>query len=311
MFDRNLLPAIVAFSAVAREGNFTRAARQLGISPSALSQTIRALEERLGARLLHRSTRSVSATEDGRRFLMQIDPGLALISQGVDSVLDRQGTPVGDVRINTSRIAADHFLKPHLGEFSHRYPQVRLEIIIDDGFGDIIGEGCDAGIRLRESVVGSMIAVPISPPISLAVVASPAYFANCPAPHTPHDLGRHNCLRFRHGRNGTVSPWEFSDPVDESSFIVEPSGNFLTNGDEVMLGAALQGVGLVMHMDFAVQEHVDRGSLVRVLQDWCPPFDGFDLYLPSREQMPGRLRALVDFLVEKRKARLENQTGSP
>lgn len=163
MFDRNLLPAIVAFSAVAREGNFTRAARQLGISPSALSQTIRALEERLGARLLHRSTRSVSATEDGRRFLMQIDPGLALISQGVDSVLDRQGTPVGDVRINTSGIAADHFLKPHLGEFSRRYPQVRLEIIIDDGFGDIIGEGCDAGIRLRESVVGSMIAVPDQP----------------------------------------------------------------------------------------------------------------------------------------------------
>lgn len=300
--DRTLLPAIAAFAEVAREGSFTRAAARMGVSPSALSQTVRALEERLSSRLLNRSTRSVSLTDEGRKLLAQVDPGLAMIEQAVGSLQEGRDRPEGDIRVNSSRLAASHFLEPHLGEFRRRYPLIRLEIVVDDGFGDIIREGCDAGIRLRESVVDSMIAVPISPPISMAVVASPAYLAATSAPTTPFDLKRHNCLRMRHGNSPALSPWEFADPGDGREFTIDPGGSFVTNGDDIILSAALQGVGLVMHMDFAVRRYVETGKLVRVLEEWCQPFDGFDLYLPARDQMSVKLRALIDFLTEKRRA---------
>ncbi|MFK0273502.1 LysR family transcriptional regulator [Ensifer sp. NPDC090286] len=299
--DRNLLPAIAAFAEVARAGSFTRAASKLNISPSALSQTIRVLEERLSARLLNRSTRSVSLTEEGRKLLADIDPSLAMIEHAVGAIQGTKDRPEGEIRISSSRVAAQHFLDPYLGELARRYPLVRLEVVIDDGFGDIIRDGCDGGIRLRESVGDSMIAIPISPPVAMAVVASPAYFATCPPPGTPYDLERHNCLGFRHGNSSALSSWEFTDPNTSRDFAIEPNGSFVTNGDDMMLSAALQGVGLVMHLDFAVRDHVARGALVRVLEPWCPPFDGFDLYLPSRDQMPAKLRALVDFLTEKRR----------
>ncbi len=300
--DRTLLPAIAAFAEVAREGSFTRAAARIGVSPSALSQTVRALEERLSSRLLNRSTRSVSLTEEGRKLLAQVDPGLAMIEQAVGAIQEGRDRPEGDIRVNSSRLAASHFLEPHLGEFHRRHPLIRLEIVVDDGFGDIIREGCDAGIRLRESVVDSMIAVPISPPISMAVVASPAYLAAASAPTTPFDLERHNCLRMRHGNSPALSPWEFTDPGDSREFTIDPGGSFVTNGDDIILSAALQGVGLVMHMDFAVRRYIEAGKLVRVLEEWCQPFDGFDLYLPARDQMSVKLRALIDFLTEKRRA---------
>lgn len=302
--DRTLLPAIAAFAEVAREGSFTRAASRMGISPSALSQTIRALEERLSVRLLNRSTRSISVTEEGRKLLAQADPGLALIEQAVEALQESRERPAGEIRINSSRLAASRLLEPHLGEFQRRFPLVRLEIVVDDGFGDIVRDGCDAGIRLRESVVDSMVAVPISPPVSMAVVASPAYFAAFPPPASPFDLERHNCLGFRHGNSNALSPWEFTDPQDGRSFTVTAQGSFVTNGDDIMLSAALQGAGLVMHMDIAVHEHIATGALIRVLEPWCPPFDGFALYVPTRDQMPAKLRALIDFLTQKRRAAL-------
>lgn len=300
--DRNLLPAIAAFAEVAREGNFTRAAAKLGISPSGLSQTIKALEDKLGIRLLNRSTRFVSATEEGRVLLGQIDPSLAAIEHAIGALQDTRSRPTGEVRINSSRIAASHLLLPYLAEFHRRYPEIRLEIVIEDEFGDIIREGCDAGVRLREDVGDSMIAVPLSPPISLAVVGSPAYFAANPAPSKPSDLEGHNCLGLRHGMSSTVSGWEFSDPTSGHGFILHPQGSFVVNNDDMVLNAALQGVGLAMHMDFAVRRHIESGALIRVLEDWCPPFDGFNLYLPTREQMPPKLRAVVDFLTEKRRS---------
>lgn len=300
--DRNLLPAIAAFAEVAREGSFTRAAARMGISPSALSQTVRALEERLTVRLLNRSTRSVSATEDGRKLLARIEPGLATIAHAVGAVSDARDRPAGEVRVNTSRMAAQHFLEPHLGEFNRRYPEVRLEIVVDDGLGDIIGEGCDAGIRLRERVVESMIAVPIGPPMRMVVVGSPAYLAANRPPETPRDLDRHNCIGYRHAGSGALYRWEFTDPSDGKPFSIEPRGTFVTNSDDMMVGAALQGVGLAMHMEIVMRELIASGSLIEVLDRWCLPFPGFDLYLPSRDQMPPKLRALVDFLVEKREA---------
>jgi DNA-binding transcriptional LysR family regulator len=300
--DRSLLPAIAAFAEVARAGGFTRAAARLGVSASALSQTVRALEKRLGARLLNRSTRSVSLTEAGRTFLARVEPALASIAAAAEAVGDGRDRPAGEIRINTSRFAARHFIAPHLGEFHRRYPQVRLEIVTDEGLGDIVGEGCDAGIRLRESVVESVIAIPISPPMAMAVVGAPAYFAARPPPETPFDLARHDCVGFRPRENGGLYRWDFTDPADGRSFTVEPHGSFVTSTDDMMVSAALQGAGLVMHMEIALRPYIASGALVRVLEAWCPPFAGFDLYLPSRQQLPAKLRALVDFLVEKRAA---------
>lgn len=299
--DRNLLPAISAFAEVVGEGSFTRAATRLGISPSALSQSIRTLEERLSVRLLNRSTRSLSVTEEGRDLLRNIEPALAAISDAVTRVVAPQDQPAGEVRIDSSRFAAHHLIEPHLGEFSRRYPQVRLELVLSDNFSDIIGEGCDAGIRLREAVRDTMIAIPLSPPLAMAVVAAPGYLAANPPPENPFDLDRHNCIRFRRGF-GSIAPWEFTDPVNGEDFSVDPKGSFICNSDTIMLSAALQGVGLIMHLDIAVQKHLASGALVRVLEAWCPPFDGFDLYLPTREQLAPKLRALVDFFSEKRNA---------
>ncbi|MBP6876469.1 MAG: LysR family transcriptional regulator [Phenylobacterium sp.] len=299
--DRTLLPALAAFAEVAREGGFTAAARRLNVSPSALSQTVRILEERLQVRLLNRSTRSVSVTEEGRRLLTRIEPALDVIDRAVARLDDDRDQPTGEIRISTSRLAAAQFIEPHLGEFYRRYPRIRLELVIDDGLGDIIREGCDAGVRLREAVADSMIAVPISPPMRLVVVGSPAYLALRPAPQTPHDLAVHDCVAFRPGVQGAILNWEFTDPATGEDFSVEPHGPFITNADETMVSAGLQGLGLVMQMDCMVREHVAAGALIRVLEPWCPAFDGFDLYLPSRDQMAPKLRALVDFLVEKRR----------
>ena len=300
--DRNLLPALAAFAEVVREGSFTRAATRLEVSPSALSQMVRALEAKLAVRLLNRSTRSVSVTQEGRKLFAALDPGLAMVSHAVSALETAGDNPAGEVRINSSRIAANHLILPHIGEFRRRYPQVALEIIIDDGFGDIIREGCDAGIRLRESVSESMIAVPISPPVSLAIVGSPAYFAAFPAPKTPDDLAEHNCLGLRLGFRNVIVPWEFTTPDNGEEISFHPHGSLVINDDEILVNAALQGVGLVMHMDFTIRKYIESGELVRVLADWCPAFDGFNLYLSSREQMPAKLRALVNFLVEKRRA---------
>jgi DNA-binding transcriptional LysR family regulator len=228
--DRTLLPAIAAFSQVAREGSFTRAAAVMGVSPSALSQTLRMLEQRLDVRLLNRSTRSISLTEEGRHLLQQIDPGLSLIDQAVTAVGTDRNRPTGEIRINTSRAASRCFIEPHLAEFGRRYPLIRLELIMDDGLGDIVHAGCDAGIRLRESVSESMIAVPICPDIEMAVVGSPAYFETHPVPETPADLAGHNCVRFRHASSGAIYRWEFTDPVrPQRDLEIEPRGTFTTN----------------------------------------------------------------------------------
>lgn len=299
--DRTLLPAIAAFSQVAREGSFTRAAGVMGISPSALSQTIRVLEQRLNVRLLNRSTRSISLTEEGRHLLDQIDPGLSMIDQAIQAVGTERDRPMGEIRVNTSRIASRCFIEPHLEEFGRLHPLVRLELIMDDGLGDIIHQGCDAGIRLRESVSDSMIAVQICPDFDMVVVGSPAYFKTHPVPNTPDDLAAHNCVRYRHTSSGGIYRWEFSDPERPRQDIdIEPQGSFTTNDDEMMLRAALRGMGLIMHVEPAVRDYIADGSLVRVLARWSTRVSGFHLYMPSRAHMPAKMRAFIDFFTEKR-----------
>ena len=298
--DRALLPAIAAFACVARVGSFTRAAAELGVSASALSQTIRFLESQLGLRLLNRSTRSVSATEDGHKLLDGVAPALEAIKLAVASVQDRPEHPAGAIRIKSPQLAATQFIEPFLGEFNRRNPGISLDIVIDDSFGDLANGGFDAGIQLRRYLCDGVVAVPVGPASSMALVGSPAYFQQNPPPASPHDLKRHNCLGCRMGSQGLL-PWEFSRPGDGQTVSMTPSGTLVTNSDETMIRAALQGMGLVQHFEFVVQDHLRSGALVRVLKDWCPPSYEFCLYFPARDHMAPKLRALVDFLSDKRR----------
>jgi len=192
-------------------------------------------------------------------------------------------------------------IEPHLAEFLERYPKLSLELIMDDGLANIIAEGCDAGIRFGQSLAEHMMAVPITPPLEMAVAATPAYFARHGQPTAPAELTGHNCLRYRQTSSGAIFQWEFSPPdAVGQEFVVEPHGNYTTNDDDSMIRAALQGFGLIQHIELALRPYLEDGSLVRVLSPWCKPFPGVYLYVPSREQMPSKVRALMDFLVEKR-----------
>ncbi len=299
--DPSRLPPLAWFSHIAQHGSFTKAAAEMGVSRAALSQSLKALEEQLNVKLIYRTTRDMSLTEEGQRLFDQLRPALGAIEQAVRGVGEANAEPSGLLRINTSRIAARNLVEPHLAEFFARYPQLKLELVIDDGFSNIIADGCDAGIRMGESLAPHVVAVPISPMLEMAVVASPEYFRRNGVPQTPADLANHDCVAYRHISSGAVFRWEFSAPEpDGHAFVVEPQGKLITNDDDSMIRAALQGAGLVQHVDIAVREPLQDGSLVRVLQPWCKPFAGFYLYVPSREQMPRKVRAVTDFLIEKR-----------
>lgn len=295
----NLLPSLAWFALVARHGSFTKAAAETGMSRAALSQSLKALEKQLGTRLLYRTTRDMSVTEAGQHLLDSLCPSLAAIELALRDLDEADGEPSGVLRINIARIAARHFVEPHLSEFFARYPRVTLELMLDDGLSNILADGCDAGIRLGESLVEHMIAVPITSSLEMAVVGTPCYFQRHGTPTTPADLVHHNCINYRY-RSGGLHDWEFSNPGSDHEFTVAVKGRYLVNDDDGMLRTALQGVGLIQHINVAVQDAIEDGRLVRVLRDWCPPFPGFYLYAPSREQMPLKLRALLDFLVEKR-----------
>ncbi|BDB27405.1 LysR family transcriptional regulator [Cupriavidus sp. P-10] len=301
--DPSQLPSLAWFAHIAHHRSFTRAAAEMGVSRAALSQNLKALERQLDVRLLYRTTRDMSLTEAGQRLFDALRPALLTIDSAVRNLHEVRDEPTGLLRVNTSRIAAKALVEPHLGEFMARYPQLRLELVMDDGLSNIIADGCDAGIRLGESLAGHMVAVPITPMLEMAVAATPDYFARHGKPGEPADLIRHNCLCYRHASSGAIFRWEFTSPtIKDHDFVVEPQGSVITNDDDGMIRAALQGVGLIQHMELALREHLRDGTLVRVLQAWSKPFPGFYLYAPSREQMPAKVRALVDFLVDKREA---------
>ncbi len=301
--DPSLLPALATFVQVAQRRSFTRAASDMDVSRAALSLSLKALEQKLGTRLLYRTTRDMSLTEEGQRLYDAVQPALQSIDQLLRTLGKDQAVPSGLLRINTSRIAAKTLLEPHMGEFMRRYPDLRLELVMQDGMSNIVADGCDAGIRLGQSLAEHMVAVPITPMMEMAVVGSPAYFKKHGQPSSPQDLMHHNCLGYRQTTSGALFQWEFTEPgAKGQDFTVQPQGTFITNDDDGMVRAAMQGVGLVQHMVIAVHNQLQEGSLIRVLQRWCKPFPGFHIYVPSREQMPAKVRALVDFLVEKREA---------
>jgi len=291
---RDGLHDLAAFVAVADERSFTRAAARLGVSPSALSHAMRALEARHGVRLLARTTRSVRATEAGERLLLTLRPALADIGAGLAALGDARGRPAGTLRITAFRHAATAVVWPALPAFLLAYPDVRVELTVDDGLQDIVAGGYDAGIRFGELVARDMVAVRVGPDMRAAVVGTPGYFAAHPAPDTPADLARHRCVNYRLATSGGLWPWEFADggrPVH-----ARVDGPLVLNDGDLILAAALAGAGLVYLFEDQVAGHADAGRLVRVLQPWCPVFPGYHIYYPSRRQVPPALAALVQAL---------------
>lgn len=295
------LSAVVAFTRVAHHGSFTRAAAELEVSPSALSQTVRGLEAQLGMRLLNRTTRKVGLTEHGAQFLAQVRPALEMIGGAFDSLDDARQRPNGTLRINLARVTASIVVMPGLDEFRRRYPDLSLDLAIHDGFVDLIAGGFDAGIRLGESLAQDMVAVPVSGPMRMCVVGSPDYFRRRGRPQTPGQLAGHECIRYRFVGSGVIAPWEFER--DGQSLKIEPKGHLLVNDGEVLIDAARQGLGLAYIFEAAVEDELRSGKLQRVLGDWCEPFPGFFLYYPSRAQMPLKLRVFIDFLQQRMRER--------
>jgi DNA-binding transcriptional LysR family regulator len=285
---------LAAFIAVAEEGSFTRAAAKLGISQSTLSQTIRTLEERMGVRLLARTTRSVSPTEAGERLLGSLRPAFDEIERELTGLAALQGKPSGTIRITTFKHAALTVLWPKLSPLMTTYPDVEVEVSVDEGLTDIVASRFDAGIRLGEQVEKDMIAVKVGPSIRMAVVGSPAYFSDRALPQSPRDLGEHVCINYRQASAGGLYAWEFEKggvPVE-----VRVTGRLVFNDTELMLAAALEGAGIAYAFEDQVAPHLANGSLVRVLEDWCPAFPGYHLYYPSRRQLTPAFALLVDAL---------------
>jgi DNA-binding transcriptional LysR family regulator len=291
---RENLNDLSAFIAVARERSFTKAAAQLGVSQSALSHTMRALEERLGLRLLTRTTRSVSPTEAGERLLQAVGPRIEEIDTELAALSAFRDKPAGTLRITAGEHSAETILWPALARLLPDYPDIRVEVIIDYGLTDIVAERYDAGVRLGEQVAKDMIAVRIGPDMRMAVVGAPSYFARHTRPRTPQDLTDHSCINLRLPTYGGIYAWEFERDGRELKVRVE--GQLVFNNIGLRLKAVLAGLGLAYLPEDQVQQQLDDGRLLRVLADWCPPFPGYHLYYPSRRQSSPAFTVLVDAL---------------
>lgn len=285
---------LLAFLAVARERSFTKAAAQLGISQSTLSHTIRALEERLGVRLLARTTRSVTPTEAGERLRAAVAPRFEEIDAELSALSELRDKPAGTIRITAGEHAASAVLWPALETLLPDYPDIHIEIVVDYGLTDIVAERYDAGVRLGEQVAKDMIAVRIGPDMRMAVVGAPAYFARRKRPKTPQDLTHYDCINLRLPTHGGIYPWEFEKSGREVRVRVE--GQLVFNNIALRRDAVLAGMGLAYLPEDRVQKYIDDGKLIRVLADWCPPFPGYHLYYPSRRQPSPAFTLLVDAL---------------
>jgi DNA-binding transcriptional LysR family regulator len=291
--QRGNLDQLVAFVAVARERSFTNAAAKLGVSQSALSHTIRDLEERLGVRLLTRTTRSVSPTGAGERLLHNVGPRFDEIEAELAAITELRKKPAGTIRTTATEYAADAILLPKLAKLLREYPDIKVEIIIDYGLTDIVAQRFDAGVRSGEQVAKDMIAVRIGPDTRMAVVGAPSYFNGRPEPKKPQDLINHNCITLRLPHGG-LYVWEFAKGGRELRVRVE--GQLTYNTTAQMLSAALAGLGLAYVPEGLAQPHLAKGRLKRVLADWCLPYSGYHLYYPSRRQPSAAFTLFVDAL---------------
>jgi len=292
---RDELTVLAAFAVVADERSFTRAAARLGVSRSAISHSIRLLEERVGLRLLARTTRTVAPTEAGERLLTQLRPALDDIQAALTEVGQLRAKPAGTIRLIAPPLAVAAVVSPKLASFGRSYPEVVLDITAEDNYGrDLVAGNFDAGIHLGEFLQRDMVAVRVTADQRAAIVAAPGYFDSHPKPKEPRDLTAHRCLRYRMGASGSVYRWEFEKrgkPVT-----VSVSGPLILSDVDLMLRATLDGVGVAFLLEDQVTGYLASGRLVRVLEDWCPPFDGFFLYYPSRRHQSPALQALVETL---------------
>ncbi len=291
---REELGNLAMFLAVAEERSFTRAAAKLGISQSALSHTVRRLEAKLGLRLLTRTTRSVAPTEAGERLLETLRPALDDIDDKLASLTELRERPAGTVRITSSGHAARAVLWPVIDKLTAENPDINVEVNIENGLVDIVADRFDAGVRLGERLELDMIAMPISPKLRMAAFASPPYLAQRGTPETPYDLARHNCISLRMATSGALYAWEFEQGGKELR--VKAEGQLVFNDADLIVAAALAGHGIGFMLEDHVARHFEQGSLVRVLADWCEPFDGYYLYYPSRRQPSAAFALLLDAL---------------
>jgi DNA-binding transcriptional LysR family regulator len=285
---------VLAFVHVVREGSFTRAAALVGVSPSALSHSIRGLETRLGVRLLTRTTRSVSPTEAGERLFNSVAPRFEDIDAELAAVKELRDKPVGTIRITSAEHAANSILWPKLSKVLHAYPDINVEVTVDYTLSDIVAQRYDAGVRLGDQVAKDMIAVRISPDLRIAVVGSPAYFAKRKKPKTPRDLVQHDCINLRLPTHGRLLPWDFAKDGQETKLQV--TGQWVFNSSSPIVRAALASYGLAFVPEDMVLEHIAAKRLVRVLDDWCAPYPGYHLYYASRRQSSRALAVIVEAL---------------
>jgi len=304
---REDLADLTLFQAVAEERSFTRAAARLGTSQSGLSQTIRRLEERLGLRLLSRTTRSVAPTEAGQKLLDTLRASLDEIATCLSDAQSAQGHPGGSLRLTVNRHALDTLVWPVIDQVTRSHPAINIEISIDPGFSDIVAEGFDAGVRLGEHIEKDMVALRIGPPLQIAVVGSPAYFADHPLPRTPRDLTSHACINMRIPSSGGLYVWEFEQ--DGKTVNVRVEGQLVLNDMATAIKAALGGHGLLCTTLDQVQADIDAGRLLRVLADWTPPFDGHYIYYPHRRQVSPALAVVIEAL--RNQLRLQREQTAP
>lgn len=297
--NRDDLTDLAAFMAVAEARSFTRAAAQLGTSQSALSHTIKRLEDRLGVRLLTRTTRSVAPTEAGEKLLTRLGPAMDEIGASLTELGAHRDRPAGLIRLNAPQQAAEKILWPAIQKLCAAYPDIKVEITVDSSLVDIVAQRFDAGVRLSEQVAKDMIAVRIGPDLRMAAVASPAYFAKHPKPKTPHDLTEHACINLRLATHGGLYTWEFEK--DGRALNVRVDGQFTFNSVTLIIEAALKGFGIAFLPEDHVSHLIADGKLMRVLNDWCDPFPGYHLYYPSRRQLSPAFALLVDALRYKRR----------
>lgn len=288
-----MLPALAAFECVARHASFSRAAVEMGLSASALSQSVRGLEARLGVRLLARTTRRVGLTEEGARLLDGVRRGLDELGGALASLDQAREQPSGTVRITLPRLAFALYFAPHVAAFAARYPDVGIEFSLDDKLADLVADRFDIGLRMSDNIAGDMVAIPIGQPQRMIVAAAPSYFERHPLPLQPADLTAHDCIRFRFPTSGRNARWLFRH--DGSDLELDVSGRFTVNDADAELDLLRRGLGISQVVESMVQDDLRAGRLREVLADYAWPMPVAHLYFPSRAQMPARLRVFIDF----------------
>ncbi|MGY2376045.1 LysR family transcriptional regulator [Pseudomonas sp. SDO524_S393] len=297
------LPALIAFECVARHMNFARAAAELDVTPTAMSKTIKQLEAQLGVRLFNRTTRSVALTESGTQLLDTLAPALEQIRFSVQQVHDTATRPYGALKINSSYVAYASLIEPHMAAFLAQYPDITLDIAVDNTLSDIVGEGFDAGIRLGQALQRDMIAVPLGASQPMVVVATPHYLKHSAPLNTPEDLLAHDCIRQRLSSRGPFMDWIFR--IGQANVKIDVKGRLVLDEMRTTLSAARQGCGVAMVFRPFAEAEIRSGQLVPLLEQYAEPAETFHLYYANRAQMPGKLRAFIDFFQQRNRQAIE------